>query len=76
MSKTKNYYWTEAENAMSKAIDTVKSSDDLEKGMILDNQVKKLKNSDCAWSLLGYDEFEDDLEDWITDYITEGVAHA
>ena len=24
MSKTKNYYWNEAENAMSKAIDAVK----------------------------------------------------
>ena len=35
-----------------------------------------LKDSNYAWSLLGYDEFEDDLTSWLTDYINEGVANA
>ena len=70
MSKTKAYYWTEAENAMSKAIDAVKG------GWLIELAVNELKDSDYAWSLLGYDEFEDDLSSWLTDYINEGVAHA
>ena len=70
MSKTKDYYWTEAENAMSKAIDAVKN------GWLIELAVNELKDKDCAWSLLGYDEFEDDLTSWLTDYINEGVAYA
>ena len=70
MSKTKDYYWTEAENAISKEIHAVKG------GWLIELAVNELKDSDYAWSLLGYDEFEDDLSSWLTDYINEGVAHA
>ena len=67
MSKTKDYYWTEAENAMSKAIDAVKG------GWLIELAVNELKEKNYAWSLLGYDEFEDDLGDWLTDYISESI---
>ena len=70
MSKTKNYYWTEAENAIATAIDKVKN------GWLIELAVNDLKDSNYAWSLLGYDEFEDDLTSWLTDYINEGVANA
>ena len=70
MSKTKNYYWTEDENAMDTAIDKVKG------GWLIEFAVNDLKDSNYAWSLLGYDEFEDDLTSWLTDYINEGVANA
>ena len=70
MSKTKNYYWNEAENALDTAIDAVKN------GWLIELAVNELKDKDYAWSLLGYDEFEDDLTSWLTDYINEGVAHA
>jgi len=68
MSKTKDYYWTEAENAMDTAIAKVALGDNIEL------VVNKLKDKNYAWSLLGYDEFEDDLTSWLTDYINEGVA--
>ena len=67
MSKTKDYYWTEAENAMSTAIDAVKN------GWLIELAVNELKEKNYAWSLLGYDEFEDDLGDWLTDYISESI---
>ena len=67
MSKTKNYYWNEAENALDTAIDAVK------KGWMIELAVNELKEKNCAWSLLGYDEFEDDLGDWLTDYISESI---
>ena len=70
MSKTKNYYWTEAENAIDTASDKVKN------GWLIELAVNDLKDSNYAWSLLGYDEFEDDLTSWLTDYINEGVANA
>tara|TARA_Y100000356_G_C11009682_1_gene157665 strand:- start:214 stop:426 length:213 start_codon:yes stop_codon:yes gene_type:complete len=70
MSKTKNYYWTEAENAMDTAIEKVKG------GWLIELAVNDLKDSNYAWGLLGYDEFEDDLTSWLTDYINEGVANA
>tara|TARA_B100000963_G_scaffold235113_1_gene205485 strand:+ start:24 stop:251 length:228 start_codon:yes stop_codon:yes gene_type:complete len=67
MSKTKDYYWTEAENAMDTAIAKVALGDNIEL------VVNKLKDKNYAWSLLGYDEFEDDLGDWLTDYISESI---
>ena len=70
MSKTKDYYWTEAENAINLAIDKVKN------GWLIELAVNELKDTNFAWNLLGYDEFEDDLASWLTDYINEGVANA
>ena len=67
MSKTKNYYWNEAENALDTAIDAVKN------GWMIELAVNELKEKNYAWSLLGYDEFEDDLGDWLTDYISESI---
>ena len=67
MSKTKNYYWNEAENALDTAIDAVKN------GWLIELAVNELKEKNYAWSLLGYDEFEDDLGDWLTDYISESI---
>ena len=67
MSKTKNYYWNEAENALDTAIDAVKN------GWMIELAVNELKEKNYAWSLLGYDEFEDDLGAWLTDYISESI---
>jgi len=75
MSKTKDYYWTEVENAVDKQIDTIKTGKSN-----VDDAVKKLAEKNFAFSLLGYDEFESTIEEFLEEYIytcldEEGVMY-
>jgi len=75
MSKTKDYYWTEVENAVDKQIDTIKTGKSN-----VDDAVKELANKNFAFSLLGYDEFESTIEEFLEEYIytcldEEGVMY-
>lgn len=64
MSKTKNYFWDEAE----KALDVLKAKKDA--GESIPSIVEFAKTQNVAWDLVGFDtmypsELETQLEEWL-----------
>ncbi len=75
MSKTKNYYWTEVENAVDEQINTIKTG-----ASSVGDAIKQLADKNYAFCLLGYDEFESSIEEFLEEYIytcldEEGVMY-
>jgi len=75
MSKTKNYYWTEVENAVDEQINTIKTG-----ASSVSDAIKQLADKNYAFCLLGYDEFESSIEEFLEEYIytcldEEGVMY-
>jgi len=64
MSKSKNYFWDEAEEAL----DVLKAKKDA--GESIPSIVEFAKNQNVAWDLVGFDtmypsELETQLEEWL-----------
>jgi len=75
MSKTKDYYWTEVENAVDEQINTIKTG-----ASSVGDAIKQLADKNYAFCLLGYDEFESSIEEFLEEYIytcldEEGVMY-